>query len=207
MLSLSVPPLLLAGTGFDRAAFGADDRPQKICNGHKMGGGILRAGGLPAIHPAGVSHVHRHQLHHLRHLHPPDVPMPDDGGIDADLHPAAISDRSPAAVTYPPEADCGHFRDAAVFPRHPGGGGLHPGRHETCGDIRGFARLECTVMPLMVSATETAEELSAAAVTRGIENPARKTSAVSPAAFPSGFFGDAGRPGLAGALICGTIGG
>ena len=46
-------------------------------------------------------------------------------------------------------------------------------------DIRGFARLECTVMPLMVSATETAEELSAAAVTRGIENPARKTSAVS----------------------------
>ena len=31
----------------------------------------------------------------------------------------------------------------------------------------------------MVSATETAEELSAAAVTRGIENPARKTSAVS----------------------------
>ena len=24
----------------------------------------------------------------------------------------------------------GHFCDAAVFPRHPGGGGLHPGRHE-----------------------------------------------------------------------------
>ena len=46
-------------------------------------------------------------------------------------------------------------------------------------NIRGLARLECTVMPLMVSATETAEELSAAAVTRGIENPARKTSAVS----------------------------
>ena len=46
-------------------------------------------------------------------------------------------------------------------------------------NIRGFARMECTVMPLMVSATETSEELSAAAVTRGIENPARKTSAVS----------------------------
>ena len=46
-------------------------------------------------------------------------------------------------------------------------------------NIRGLDRLECTVMPLMVSATETAEELSAAAVTRGIENPARKTSAVS----------------------------
>ena len=30
----------------------------------------------------------------------------------------------------PPEADCGHFRDAAVFPRHPGGDGLYPGRHE-----------------------------------------------------------------------------
>ena len=46
-------------------------------------------------------------------------------------------------------------------------------------NIRGLDRLECTVMPLMVSATETAEELSAAAVTRGIENPARKTSAIS----------------------------
>lgn len=45
--------------------------------------------------------------------------------------------------------------------------------------IRGLARLECTVVPLMVSATETAEELSAAAVTRGIENPVRKTSAIS----------------------------
>lgn len=46
-------------------------------------------------------------------------------------------------------------------------------------NIRGMARLEGTVVPLMVSATETADELSAAAVTRGIENPARKTSAIS----------------------------
>ena len=30
----------------------------------------------------------------------------------------------------------------------------------------------------MISATETAEELSAAAVTRGIENPAEKTSVI-----------------------------
>ena len=45
-------------------------------------------------------------------------------------------------------------------------------------DVRGLARLEGTVIPLMVSATETAEELSAAAVTRGIEDPAPKTSAV-----------------------------
>ena len=44
--------------------------------------------------------------------------------------------------------------------------------------LRGLARLEGTVIPLMVSATETAEELSAAAVTRGIEDPAPKTSAV-----------------------------
>ena len=56
-------------------------------------------------------------------------------------------------------------------------------------DIRGLARLECTVMPLMVSATETAEELSAAAVTRGIENPARKTSAVSLRISPPDFLG------------------
>ena len=56
-------------------------------------------------------------------------------------------------------------------------------------DIRGLARLECTVMPLMVSATETAEELSAAAVTRGIENPVRKTSAVSLRISPLDFLG------------------
>ena len=54
---------------------------------------------------------------------------------------------------------------------------------------RGLDRLECTVMPLMVSATETAEELSAAAVTRGIENPARKTSAVSLRISPLDFLG------------------
>ena len=56
-------------------------------------------------------------------------------------------------------------------------------------NIRGFARLECTVMPLMVSATETSEELSAAAVTRGIENPARKTSAVSLRLSPMDLLG------------------
>ena len=56
-------------------------------------------------------------------------------------------------------------------------------------NIRGFSRLECTVMPLMVSATETAEELSAAAVTRGIENPARKTSAVSLRLMPADLTG------------------
>lgn len=56
-------------------------------------------------------------------------------------------------------------------------------------NIRGLGRLECTVMPLMVSATETAEELSAAAVTRGIENPARKTSAVSLRLMPVDLIG------------------
>ena len=44
-------------------------------------------------------------------------------------------------------------------------------------------------MPLMVSATETSEELSAAAVTRGIENPARKTSAVSLRLSPMDLLG------------------
>lgn len=43
-------------------------------------------------------------------------------------------------------------------------------------NIRGLQRLECFIIPLMISATTTAEELSAAAVTRGIENPAPKTS-------------------------------
>ena len=45
-------------------------------------------------------------------------------------------------------------------------------------NIRGAARFEALIVPLMISAAETAEELSAAAVTRGIENPAPKTSLI-----------------------------
>lgn len=45
-------------------------------------------------------------------------------------------------------------------------------------NVRGLERVEAMVVPLMISATGTAEELSAAAVTRGIENPAHKTSTV-----------------------------
>lgn len=43
-------------------------------------------------------------------------------------------------------------------------------------NIHGVQKLECLLVPVMISATTTAEELSAAAVTRGIENPAPKTS-------------------------------
>ncbi len=42
--------------------------------------------------------------------------------------------------------------------------------------IKGFAKIEAYTVPLMLSAINTAEELSAAAVTRGIENPIKKTS-------------------------------
>lgn len=42
----------------------------------------------------------------------------------------------------------------------------------------GYKKIECLLVPVMISATTTAEELSAAAVTRGIENPANKTSMV-----------------------------
>ncbi|QOR35075.1 energy-coupling factor transporter transmembrane protein EcfT [Clostridium sp. 'deep sea'] len=45
-------------------------------------------------------------------------------------------------------------------------------------DIRGVSKLEYCLVPLMISATNTAEELGAAAVTRGIENPVKKTSIV-----------------------------
>lgn len=44
--------------------------------------------------------------------------------------------------------------------------------------VKGAARFESFVVPLMMSAVGTAEELSAAAVTRGVENPVRKTSAI-----------------------------
>ena len=44
--------------------------------------------------------------------------------------------------------------------------------------IHGLERVEATLVPLIISATNTAEELSAAAVTRGIENPAKKTSMI-----------------------------
>lgn len=42
--------------------------------------------------------------------------------------------------------------------------------------IKASKKLEVMMVPLMMSATATAEELSAAAVTRGIENPVKKTS-------------------------------
>ena len=45
-------------------------------------------------------------------------------------------------------------------------------------NIHGLEKVEATLVPLMISATNTAEELSAAAVTRGIENPAKKTSMI-----------------------------
>lgn len=45
-------------------------------------------------------------------------------------------------------------------------------------DIHGTQKIECLLVPIMISAAATAEELSAAAVTRGIENPAPKTSMI-----------------------------
>lgn len=45
-------------------------------------------------------------------------------------------------------------------------------------NIHGIDKVEALVVPLMMSASATAEELSAAAVTRGIENPVKKTSLV-----------------------------
>ncbi len=42
-------------------------------------------------------------------------------------------------------------------------------------DIPASARMECFVVPLVMSATSTADELSRAATCRGIENPARST--------------------------------
>jgi energy-coupling factor transport system permease protein len=44
--------------------------------------------------------------------------------------------------------------------------------------ISGFKKIECFVVPLIISATNTADELTAAAVTRGIDNPIKKTSAI-----------------------------
>lgn len=45
--------------------------------------------------------------------------------------------------------------------------------------IHGFGKkLECLVVPMLMSATGTADELSAAAITRGIENPVTKTCIV-----------------------------
>lgn len=45
-------------------------------------------------------------------------------------------------------------------------------------NVHGIEKAEALIVPLMISATETAEELSAAAVTRGIEDPAPKTSMI-----------------------------
>lgn len=39
-------------------------------------------------------------------------------------------------------------------------------------------RIECSMIPLLVSAIQTSDELSAAAITRGIDNPCEKTSII-----------------------------
>ena len=39
-------------------------------------------------------------------------------------------------------------------------------------------KMECKIVPLIMSATKTADELSAAAITRGIENPVKKTCVI-----------------------------
>lgn len=57
--------------------------------------------------------------------------------------------------------EMGYIRDAMRFRR-----------------ISGAARIEACIVPLMFSAANTADELGAAAVTRGIENPAPKTSVI-----------------------------
>lgn len=44
--------------------------------------------------------------------------------------------------------------------------------------IKGVQKLECFIVSLIIAAASTAEELSAAAVTRGIENPIKKTSVI-----------------------------
>lgn len=45
--------------------------------------------------------------------------------------------------------------------------------------IKDSKKLEALLVPFMMSATATAEELSAAAITRGIENPIKKTSLIT----------------------------
>lgn len=46
-------------------------------------------------------------------------------------------------------------------------------------NIPASSRLEGTVVPLMMSAVNTSEEIAAAAVARGIENPGKKTSVIT----------------------------
>ena len=46
-------------------------------------------------------------------------------------------------------------------------------------NISWASRLECTLVPLIVSAVNTSDEIAAAAVARGIENPGKKTSEIT----------------------------
>lgn len=54
-------------------------------------------------------------------------------------------------------------------------------------DIPGSRKAEALLVPFLMSASTTVEELSAAAVTRGIENPAKKTSAVQLRRTPADY--------------------
>ena len=51
--------------------------------------------------------------------------------------------------------------------------------HQRCDEIEKFQKLEYIYVPLMLSASTTADELSQAITARGIDNPRPKTCAVS----------------------------
>lgn len=197
-------PYSVGGTGTDRSAAGVDDRPQKIYNGSQMGCWVLCPAGLSTGDPAGVAYDHRHQLHYLCHLYPPDVPLPDDRIADVEMHPSALPDRRAAAVTYSPEADRGYFRDTAVLPRYPGGDRPHPGRDEAA-EYPG-------AQPLGVygDAPHGVRYGDGRGALRGGRDPRNRKSSPEdqrrvPASNASRPDGDAVGPGLADRLICGTI--
>ena len=85
--------------------------------------------------------------------------------------------RGNAKASCAAEIDHFHIGDTALFSGDSGRSRIYSGRHVPA-KYPGNGEAGAMAVPLMISASETAEELSAAAVTRGIENPAPKTSII-----------------------------
>lgn len=131
--------------------------------------GALRVSVDGASGGAGSGHFLLFDFYKLRKA---DVPVYDDRMADPkDGFPARVYRCAPQTVIIPISVtlryfpaireESGYIRDAMKLK-----------------NLHGGEKVEAFVVPLMMSAVNTAEELAAAAVTRGIENPVKKTSTV-----------------------------
>lgn len=143
----------------------------------EMVSGFLCRTGVPVVCTARLSENNCNQFFNFCQLCPEDVSVSDGREFNGEDDFSASVYRGNAKAYVPQKLIISISVTLRYFPAIREEAGYI--RDAMClRNIRGMERLEAMAVPLMISASETAEELSAAAVTRGIENPAPKTSII-----------------------------